>query len=200
MIEPANYNCPGQVVLSLERRLLVQAKSRLGPIVKKVVELPVSGGFHSALMREAQVEFSEYLAEIPVEKPRIPLLLSVIGIPSSEPEEIRRALTDQMTSPVRWQEMVEHMASLGVRTFVEIGPKDVLSGLIRRIARDRRVVPTDGRDLPDIVSQLACGGNLESTDLRRADPRCPQPNPDRKGALPPRTPRSQRKVGSEIAD
>jgi [acyl-carrier-protein] S-malonyltransferase len=154
VIEPANHNCPGQVVLSLERGLLDEAKVRLGPIAKKVVELPVSGAFHSALMDEARVAFSRFLAEIPVERPRIPLLLSVLGVASSDPEEIRNALADQMTSPVRWQAMVEHMAAQGVTTFVEIGPKDVLSGLIRRIAREVRVVPTDGRDLPAIVSQL----------------------------------------------
>jgi len=154
VIAPANYNCPGQVVIALERKLLDHAKTRLGSIAKKVVELPVSGGFHSSLMEEAQIAFSKFLAEIPVERPCIPLLLSVTLAASSDPMEIRKALTEQMTSPVRWQEAVEHMISREVTTFVEVGPKDVLTGLIRRIARDHRVVVTDGREPQEIVSEL----------------------------------------------
>ena len=154
VIEPANYNCPGQVVISLERKLLQAAKSRLGTIAKKVVELPVSGGFHSPLMEEARIGFSEFLAEIPLERPCIPILLSVTLTPSVGPVEIKKALTDQMTSPVRWQEAVERMVSLGVRTFVEVGPKDVLARLVRRIDQGCHVIVTDGGDPQEIVSRL----------------------------------------------
>jgi len=163
IVQPANYNCPGQVVISLEMKLLDAAKIRLGTTAKKIVELPVSGGFHSPLMEGAHEEFSAFLARISVAKPCIPLLLGVTLTPSVDPVEIRKALVDQMIFPVRWQEAVERMISLGVRAFVEVGPKDVLAGMVRRIARDCQVIVTDGRDPQEIVSQLeegrdgACG-------------------------------------------
>jgi len=157
VIQPANYNCPGQVVISLEREILTQAKTKLGAVAKKVVELPVSGGFHSPLMEEARLEFSRLLAEIPMAFPQIPLFLNVPLATSDDPAEIRHALTDQMTSPVRWQQSVEHLVSLGVSTFVEVGPKDVLAGLVRRIAPHSWVTSTDGRDPPEVVSELRRG-------------------------------------------
>ena len=153
-IAPANYNCPGQVVVALERGLLERAKVELGSIAKRVVELPVSGGFHSPLMAEAQAEFALFLERIPIVRPSLPILLNVPLAPSVDPAEIRRALISQMTAPVRWQEAVARLLSSGVRTFVEVGPKDVLARLMPRIGAECRVIVTDGRDLQEIASQL----------------------------------------------
>lgn len=154
IIAPANYNCPGQVVLALERGLLETARSTLTPIAKRVVELPVSGGFHSPLMEEAKKKFSHFLTSIPLREPEIPILLNVTLAPSRDPAEIKQALVAQMTAPVRWQEAVERMVGQGVRTFAEVGPKDVLARLVQRIDRRCDVIVTDGGDPQEIVSRL----------------------------------------------
>lgn len=153
-IAPANYNCPGQVVVALERGLLERARVELSSVAKRVVELPVSGGFHSPLMAQAQEEFSGFLERIPIVRPSVPILLNVPLTPSVDPAEIREALISQMTAPVRWQEAIGRLLTSGVRTFVEVGPKDVLARLVQRISAKCRVLVTDGRDPQEIVSQL----------------------------------------------
>lgn len=157
MIAPANYNCPGQVVVALERKVLEAAKRELAPLAKRVVELPVSGGFHSPLMEEAQREFARFLAQVPIQRPRTPILLNVRLAVSYDPTEIRDGLVAQMTAPVRWEEAVQRMTALGVGSFVEVGPRDVLTGLVRRIAPQCRAVATDGRDPQEVVSELGRG-------------------------------------------
>ncbi len=154
MIAPANYNCPGQVVVALERSLLEQAKRALAPLAKRVIELPVRGGFHSPLMEEAQREFARFLAQVPIHRPHVPILLNVRLAVSYDPTEIRDGLVAQMTAPVQWEEAVRRMTALGVDAFVEVGPKDVLTGLVRRIAPQCRALATDGRDLQELMSEL----------------------------------------------
>jgi [acyl-carrier-protein] S-malonyltransferase len=156
VIEIANYNCPGQVVVSLERRLLAQAKQELAPLAKRVVELPVSGAFHSRLMAEAQERFAEFLSQgdLHFREPRVPILLSATLAPSRDPLEIREALITQITSPIRWEQMVAQMIRSGVRTFIEVGPKDVLTKLVKRIDRNCLALATDGRDPREVIEAL----------------------------------------------
>ena len=155
IVQIANYNCPGQVVVSLERGLLGPVKSELSSIAKRVVELPVSGGFHSPLMEGAKEEFSRFFRGIELKEPEVPIFLNTILAPSRDPERIKGALIEQMTSPVRWEEAIERMISSGIKAFVEVGPKDVLARLIERIDRATYVVVTDGRDPQEVIAQLS---------------------------------------------
>jgi len=159
VIEIANYNCPGQVVISLERRLLEQAKQVFSSLAKRVVELPVSGAFHSPLMAEAQKGFAEFLSreDLRFREPRVPILLSATLALSRDPLEIREALIAQITSPIRWEQMMAQMIRSGVRTFIEVGPKDVLTRLVKRSDRDCQALATDGRDPREIIKALRLG-------------------------------------------
>lgn len=156
VIAIANYNCPGQVVLALERELLEQAKDELTPLAKKVVELPVSGAFHSPLMAEAQTRFAEFLAQasLSFKRPRIPILLNATLTPSHDLVEIKEALIAQMTEPVRWQQAVLQLIRSGFRVFIEVGPKDVLTKLVRRIERNCLALATDGHDPQRVIAAL----------------------------------------------
>jgi [acyl-carrier-protein] S-malonyltransferase len=130
----ANDNCPGQLVISgvkpaLERAMEL-AKERGA---KRAIPLAVSIASHSPLMAEAAVEFRRALETTPFQKPAIPIVANATAGPLTEPDDIREALGRQLTSPVRWTESVRWMIAQGVTRFIEVGPKDVLTGLLKRI-------------------------------------------------------------------
>jgi [acyl-carrier-protein] S-malonyltransferase len=131
----ANDNCPGQIVISGTTEALEQAMKmarRLG--AKRVIQLQVSIAAHSPLMTEAAETFQQYLEDTPLREPRIPIVANATAGPLTDPAAIRDALGRQLTSPVRWAESVQWMVAQGVDCFVEVGPKKVLTGLLRRIA------------------------------------------------------------------
>jgi [acyl-carrier-protein] S-malonyltransferase len=130
----ANDNCPGQLVISgtfaaLEHATVL-AKERGA---KRAVRLNVSIAAHSPLMIEAAAEFRRLLDATEFSEPTIPLVANAVARPLTDPDDIREALGRQLTSPVRWDESVRWMIAQGVTRFVEIGPKEVLTGLLRRI-------------------------------------------------------------------
>lgn len=132
-VVPANYNDPGQIVISgdapaVERagRLAEEAGAR------RVVPLPVSGAFHSPLMAFARDGLAETLAALDLAEPSCPVVLNVTAEPSSDPDEIRQRLLEQLTSPVRWAQSVRRMADAGADRFVEVGTGRVLSGLVKK--------------------------------------------------------------------
>ena len=132
----ANDNCPGQLVISgtlvsLERAMEL-AKERGA---RRVVRLAVSIGAHSPLMAEAAAEFRRFLDAMPFHEPAVPLVANATARPLTDPDGIRDALGRQLTSPVRWAESVRWMIGQGVTRFVEVGPKEVLTGLLKRIDR-----------------------------------------------------------------
>lgn len=135
-VEVANDNCPGQVVISgalpaLERAMaLAQEKG-----ARKVVRLAVSIAAHSPLMAVIRDEFAQVVAATPMRPPQVPVIVNATAQPTTDVEEIRDRLVAQLTSPVRWTDTVRYMAGHGVDTLVEIGPKDVLTKLARRIDR-----------------------------------------------------------------
>lgn len=133
----ANYNSPGQIVISGEvgavRAAMALAK-RAG--AKRAIELVVSGAFHSPLMENAAGGLLDALQSARIKKASIPVYTNVQATAVNEAEEIRDLLYQQLTHPVRWQEIIEQMTAAGMTTFVEIGPGSVLSGLIRRIVRE----------------------------------------------------------------
>jgi len=134
VVEAVNYNAPGQVVIAghqpaVERGTVV-AKARGA---KRAVMLPVSAPFHSSLLQPAADKLSGCLAKVAVSAPRIPVVNNVDVAMESDPRRIREALARQACKPVRWVEVVRHLAGMGVTHVAECGPGKVLAGLTRRI-------------------------------------------------------------------
>ncbi len=136
-VQVANLNSPGQVVLSGSRTALTRAgELARGSGARRVMELDVSGPFHSVYMQPAADGFRPVVAETPISSPRVPVILNVSAQPCEDVEEIRQELVVQVTSPVRWSDSVKIMLGLGCTVFVELGPGQVLSGLIKRMSKD----------------------------------------------------------------
>lgn len=141
-VVPANFNAPGQVVVSGEAEAVDEFGSRAREAgAKLVVELQVSGAFHSRLMEPAAREMAPLLRDAAIRTSRIPVVTNVRAEPASEGEELREQLISQITHPVRWTESVRAMVEIGVTTAAEVGPGSVLRGLARRIDRGLRVLP-----------------------------------------------------------
>jgi len=141
VVEIANYNCPGQVVLAGEMRALeaaVDAARAAG--AKRSVLLAVSGPFHSSLMRRAAEKLAVDLEGTAFDDPRIPVVANVTGDYVRTADEVRAALIRQIYSPVRWEESIQRLVADGVTVFVEVGPGRVLSGLVSRIVRRKTTV------------------------------------------------------------
>lgn len=140
-VQIANYNSPGQIVISGHEEALEEAmKLARERGAKRVIPLAVSIASHSPLMKPSAERLRHVVEATPLRKARIPIVANVTAEPIVEPEEIREELVTQLTSPVRWVESIEHMMAQGVSTFVEIGPKSVLTGLIKRIDKSVRRV------------------------------------------------------------
>jgi [acyl-carrier-protein] S-malonyltransferase len=135
IIQPANFNSPGQIVISGSvegvRKAMELAKARGAKLVK---ELVVSGAFHSPLMASARDGLRKKLDETPLQDAAIPVYTNVAAEPVTKAEELRDMLSRQLTHPVRWEESIIHMVRDGADSFVEIGPGKVLQGLVKRIA------------------------------------------------------------------
>ncbi|MFF2015696.1 ACP S-malonyltransferase [Paenibacillus sp. NPDC058177] len=141
LVELANVNCPGQIVVSGSQagvESVVQRVKEAGG--KRAIPLEVSGPFHSSLMKEAADRLAAELKNITFNAPSVPVVVNVTAAPVSDPEEIRELLVRQVYSPVLWHDSVEWMISEGVDTFVEIGSGSVLTGLIRKIDKSVKLV------------------------------------------------------------
>lgn len=141
MVNAANFNGPGQVVLAGEMHALEEAV-RLAKEAgaKRCVPLPVSGPFHSVLMRGAGERLAQALDEIRIKNPRIPVVANVDGSLLRTADEVRAALVRQIYSPVRWEDGMRYLVESGVDVFVEVGPGKVLSGLLQKIARPENTI------------------------------------------------------------
>lgn len=130
----ANINSPGQTVLSGTADRIEQAASACKEAgAKRALPLPVAGAFHSPLMQPAADQMAEFLADIPMSAPRIPVLSNVTAAPHADVESIRANMVAQITSSVRWVESMQYLAGQGVTEAVECGPGKVLAGLLKRI-------------------------------------------------------------------
>lgn len=137
-VVPANYNCDGQIVISGTSEAVAEASARLKEAgAKRVVQLPVGGAFHSPLMKQAEAELAEGIRSVHFNKPICPVYQNVNALPVTDPEEIRRNLLAQLTSPVRWTQTVINMTADGADHFLESGPGKVLQGLVSKIVGDR---------------------------------------------------------------
>lgn len=159
-VEAANVNAPGQIVVSGVTAAVKAVVDRAGEAgARRAVLLEVSGPFHSSLMKPAAERFEAYVARAAFRPPVVPVVSNVTAEAATEPETIRTLLVRQVTAPVLWEDSVRWLVGQGVDRFVEIGPGQVLSGLIRRIAPGVRVMSVDG--LPAVLKaseQLAEGG------------------------------------------
>ena len=134
-VVPANFNSPGQVVISGEKEAVDKACAALKEAgAKRALPLPVSGAFHSPLMEPAREELAKAIEETPFKVPVCPIYQNVTALPSTDPEVIKDNLLKQLTSPVRWTKSVQNMIADGATHFVEIGPGTVLQNLVKRIA------------------------------------------------------------------
>ncbi|QMW01905.1 ACP S-malonyltransferase [Spirosoma foliorum] len=135
IVVPANYNCPGQVVISGSVAGIQLAEERLKAAgAKRVVPLAVSGAFHSPFMEPARNEFAEAVKTMIFNAPRCPVYQNVNAEAVTEPQQIKENLIAQLTSPVRWTQSVERMVADGATSFFECGPGKVLQGLIKKIS------------------------------------------------------------------
>ena len=136
----ANFNAPDQIVITGEAQKVAKASELITEAgAKRVIPLDVSGAFHSSLMQSAVPKFEEALSKAAFQTADFPVVSNVDGQPANDPEKIRTNLATQITSSVQWVDSIEYIAAQGVSDFLEMGPGNVLKGLIRNINRDLSV-------------------------------------------------------------
>jgi [acyl-carrier-protein] S-malonyltransferase len=142
VVVPANYNSPGQIVISGSNEGIDKAIEVLKEKgAKRALKLSVGGAFHSPLMEPARVELEQAINATIFHRPICPVYQNVNAQPSSDPDIIKANLVAQLTSPVRWTQSVINMIAGGATSFTEVGPGNVLQGLIKKINRD---IATEG--------------------------------------------------------
>ena len=156
MITIANYNCPGQIVITGEEKAAKEAMEKLTEAgAKRCVPLKVSGPFHSPLLTGAGEKLAKELEEVTIQDIAIPYIANVTADYVTSKEEVKPLLTKQVSSSVKWQQTVELMIKDGVTTFIEIGPGKTLSGFMRKINRDVQVLSVEKvEDLEKVVEAL----------------------------------------------
>lgn len=133
VVVAANYNCPGQLVISGASEAVDTACEKLKAAgARRALRLPVGGAFHSPLMEAAREELEQAIAEVEFHTPKCPIYQNVDALPQSDPEQIKQNLIAQLTAPVRWTQIMRNMLADGVDSFVELGPGAVLQGLIKK--------------------------------------------------------------------
>ena len=142
---PANYNCDGQIVISGEKEAVEKAcEAAKAAGAKRALPLAVSGAFHSPLMEPARIELGKAIETTEIVAPVCPVYQNVTGRPETDPEAIKKNLLDQLTSPVKWTQSVKNMLVEGADHFIELGPGNVLQGLVKRISGGSATI--EGRD------------------------------------------------------
>ncbi|MBR3744866.1 MAG: ACP S-malonyltransferase [Bacteroidales bacterium] len=135
VVVPANYNSPGQLVISGENDAIDRACAALKEAgAKRALKIPVGGAFHSPLMAPAAERLAKAIEDTAFKTPLCPVYQNVDALPATDPEQIKSNLLKQLTSPVRWAQTVENMIADGATSFTEVGPGTVLAGLIKKIA------------------------------------------------------------------
>ncbi|MDE6460427.1 MAG: ACP S-malonyltransferase [Paramuribaculum sp.] len=133
----ANYNCPGQIVISGEEGAIDEACAKLLEAgAKRALKLKVGGAFHSPCMEPARAELAEAISATEIHTPVCPVYQNVDALPHTDPAEIKALLVAQLTAPVRWTQTVKNMIENGATEFVELGPGKVLQGLVSKIDRN----------------------------------------------------------------
>jgi [acyl-carrier-protein] S-malonyltransferase len=153
VVEPANINCPGQIVISGEVPAVENAiKLAKEAGAKKSVILPVSAPFHSSLMQNAGKMLEKELERVNIEDPKIPFIANISGDFLNNGSQIQQSLVRQVSSRVLWQQTIERMQSFGVKTFIEVGPGKVLSGFNKKICKELTILHVN--DIETLISVL----------------------------------------------
>ncbi|CAM4256020.1 ACP S-malonyltransferase [Saccharibacillus endophyticus] len=154
IVEPANLNCPGQIVVSGSSEGVEALSARVKEVgAKRAIALEVSGPFHSSLMKEAAEKLGEKLADVTFNEGRLPVVANVTARPVNGAEAVRDSLISQVYSPVLWEDSVQWLISEGVDTFVEIGPGSVLAGLIKKIDKSVQVFSVNSLAAADSLAE-----------------------------------------------
>jgi len=149
VVQPANYNAPGQIVISGDEDAVARATNEIDG---RCMPLPVSGAFHSPLMTYAREGLTEMLDTVSIETPRCPVYPNVTAEPTTDPDEIRQRLTEQLLSPVKWAQTLRRMHADGAARFVEVGAGQVLQGLVGRTLGSE--VDAIGASTPEEITRL----------------------------------------------
>ena len=137
VVVPANYNSPGQIVISGSIEGIDQAIEKLTAAgAKRALKLSVGGAFHSPIMEPARLDLEKAIDAAEINKPRCPVYQNVTALPSTDPAVIRENIKKQLTAPVRWTQTVRNMLADGATSFYEVGPGSVLQGLIKKVDRN----------------------------------------------------------------
>jgi len=147
VVVPANYNCPGQLVISGTIAGIDAACEKMTAAgAKRALKLNVGGAFHSPLMESARVELEHAILNTEIKEPVCPIYQNIDAKPYTDPAHIKHNLIAQLTGPVRWTQTVMHMLEDGATSFTEVGPGNVLQGLVKKVDR---AMPTSSAALPD---------------------------------------------------
>jgi [acyl-carrier-protein] S-malonyltransferase len=174
IVDLANINAPGQLVVSGHRQA-IEWLQREGPRhgARRVIPLNVGGPFHSAYMRPASEAFAADVSTVPLKAPEVPVVLNQTAHATRDPQKIRMELGQQIAAPVRWSESLIEMVAAGCCLFIEVGPGQVLAGLVRRTVPDAQALSVnDWRGLEDAVAAIGETGNRrdgESASRRVGD-------------------------------
>lgn len=154
----ANYNCPGQVVITGEETAVTEAAKALSAAgAKRCVQLKVSGPFHSQLLKGAGDRLEKELYGITLRKPSIPYISNVDALDVTETAPVKTLLKNQVSNSVCWQQTIEKMIAGGVDTFIEIGPGKTLSGFMKKINKDVKCLNIDKlSDMDKVLEELGC--------------------------------------------
>ena len=137
VVVAANYNCPGQLVISGANEAVDAACVKLKEAgARRALRLPVGGAFHSPLMEAARAELEQAISEVEFHSPVCPIYQNVDAKPQTEPEAIKANLIAQLTAPVRWTQIAQNMVADGFANFVELGPGAVLQGMIKKVSAE----------------------------------------------------------------
>ncbi len=155
VVAPANLNAPGQVVIAGHREAVARAGQRARALgARWVLPLAVSAPFHCALMRPAEERLAPELRALPARDPKVPVVANVDAEPKRDRRAAIEALVHQVSSPVRWEDVIRRLASEGVRAYVEVGPGTVLTGLVRKIHPDADAIAVQDLKGVEAVHEL----------------------------------------------
>ena len=157
-VQIANYNCPGQIVISGRKEAVAEASERLKEAgAKRVLPLNVSGPFHSGMLVEAGEKLSKVLEGVEVHTPQIPYVANVTAEYVTDAGEVKELLKKQVSSSVRWEQSIRRMIADGVDTFIEIGPGKTLTGFMKKIDRNVKALNIEKmEDIEKVKEALTC--------------------------------------------
>jgi len=156
VVSPANLNAPGQVVIAGHADAVAKASERAKALgAKRAIPLAVSAPFHCALMRPAEDRLAPELRALPTSDPKIPVIANVDAEPKRDAAAAIEALIRQVSSPVRWEQVVKRLVAEGATTFVELGPGSVLAGLIKKIDRGVKVMSVEDEQGLSALTELS---------------------------------------------